>query len=115
MPLTFIEPILSLVTGSNDLNASGLLNTTALASNGTAGAMEIPKDIAGWIAFVSSSKALFDYLKIIILGAMLEMLRRLWTSVSSFSVFDRFTLTATFDSDDISYGALTPVSLHACD
>ncbi|VDC03535.1 unnamed protein product [Peniophora sp. CBMAI 1063] len=103
LPLTLIEPILSLITGSNAFNASNLLNTTALAGNGTTGTMEMPKDVAGLIAFVSSSKALFDYLKIIILGAMLEMLRRLWSSLSSFSIFDRFTLTASFDSEDISY------------
>ena len=104
LPLTLIEPILSLLTGGNGLNATGLINTTSLSGNGTAMPMEMPRDVAGLIAFVSSSKALFDYLKIILLGAVLEMLRRLWSSMSSFSLLDKFTLTATFDSDDISYG-----------
>ena len=99
------ESILSLITGGNVLNASNVLNTTAFVSNGSAGAMEIPKDVAGLIALVSSSKPLFDYLKFVALGALLEIVRRLLTSVMSLNFYDRFTLTATFQSDDISYGA----------
>jgi len=64
--------------------------------------LKIPTDVSSLIAFIYSFSALRDYLKLIVLGGALETLRRL-SSASYTSLVDRFFITATFDSDDLSF------------
>ena len=65
--------------------------------------LKIPTDLLSLTAFISSFSAIRDYLKLIIIGGAFETLRRL--SFASFtSLLDRFFITATFESDDSSFG-----------
>jgi chaperone BCS1 len=81
------------------------INTTT--QNATASAttpMEIlPTDFSSLLAFIYSFSALHDYVKLIVLGGAFETLRRLY-SASYKSLMDRFFITATFESDDSSFG-----------
>jgi len=65
--------------------------------------LKIPTDFSSLIAFIYSFSALRDYLKLIIIGGAFETLRRLY-SASFTSLLNRFFITATFESDDPSFG-----------
>jgi len=65
--------------------------------------LKTPTDFSSLIAFIYSFSALRDYLKLIVLGGAFETLRRL-SSASYTSLVDRFFITATFESDDLSFG-----------
>ena len=72
--------------------------------NATAGStpLKLPTDFASLVTFIYSFSALHDCLKIVVLGGALETLRRLSSSYTG--LMDRFFLTATFESDDLSFG-----------
>ena len=65
--------------------------------------MKMPTDLSSLFAFLYSFSALHDYVKLIVLGGAFETLRRLY-SASYKSLMDRFFITATFESDDSSFG-----------
>ena len=60
-------------------------------------------DFSSLITFLYSSSALSGYLKLIVLGGALETFRRL-SSASYANLVDWFLITATFESDDSSFG-----------
>jgi chaperone BCS1 len=78
------------------------LNTTQNATTGST-PLKLPTDFSSLVTFIYSFSALHDYLKIIVLGGALETLRRL-SSASYSGIVDYFFLTATFESDDLSFG-----------
>jgi hypothetical protein len=84
------------------------INATQNAAT-SATPLKLPTDFSSLIAFIYSFSALHDYLKLIVLGGAFETLRRLYSS-SYKSLMDRFYLTATFESDDSSFGE-HPLSL----
>ena len=64
--------------------------------------MKMPTDFSSLLVFVYSSSALHDYVKLIVLSGAFETLWRLY-SASYKSLMDRFFITATFESDDVSF------------
>ncbi len=56
-------------------------------------------DLASLFAFLSSFGALHDWIKLFLLGTVLETIRRFASQIWS-SLIDSFFLTATFESDD---------------
>ena len=99
-------PILLLLNNSvettlpaqNDMLIDTTQNTTVSATP-----LKMPTDFSSLLTFIYSFSALQDYLKLVVLGGALETLRRLY-SASYRSLVDRFFITATFESDDASYG-----------
>jgi chaperone BCS1 len=104
-----VLPFLSLFNDSVETATMSAQNCTfinATTQNATASAttpMKMPTDFSSLLAFIYSLSALHDYLKLIVLGGAFETLRRLY-SASSKSLMDRFFITATFESDDTSFG-----------
>ena len=102
-----VQPFLMLL--NNSIETSGLQTSNITLSNATLNAtvddaaLKIPTSLASLIAFIYSFSALRDYLKLIVLGGALETLRRL-SSASYTSLVDRFFITATFESEDLSFG-----------
>ena len=104
-------PFLSLFNDSLETATMSAQNNTfkfinATIQNATASAatpMKIPTDFSSLLTFIYSFSALHDYVKLIVLGGAFETLRRLY-SASYKSIMDRFFITATFESDDASYG-----------
>ena len=79
------------------------LSNTTQHTTADATPLKIPTDFSSLIAFIYSFSALRDYFKLIVLGGAFETLRRL-SSASYTSLVDRFFITATFESDDLSFG-----------
>lgn len=102
-----IQPFLVMLNNSVETPTSVAQNYTSSypSQNTTADVtpLKIPTDFSSLIAFVYSFSALRDYLKLIVLGGAFETLRRLY-SASYTSLVDRFFITATFDSEDLSFG-----------
>jgi len=102
-----VQPFLMLLNNSVETPGLQTQNTTMFnaTQNATAAdaASKMPTDFSSLIAFIYSFSALRDYLKLIVLGGALETLRRL-SSASYASLVDRFFITATFESEDLSYG-----------
>jgi chaperone BCS1 len=102
-----VQPFLMLL--NNSIETSGLetqnITTFNATQNATGGytALKMPTDFSSLITFIYSFSALRDYLKLIVLGGALETLRRL-SSASYTSLVDRWFITATFESEDLSYG-----------
>jgi mitochondrial chaperone BCS1 len=94
---------------NNGVETSGLQTQNITMFNATQNAtaadtaMKMPTDFSSLLAFIYSFSALRDYLKLIVLGGALETLRRL-SSASYANLVDRFFITATFESEDLSYG-----------
>ena len=90
------------VSGLQTQNITTMFNATqdAMAADT---ALKMPTDFSSLIAFIYSLSALRDYLKLIVLGGAFETLRRL-SSASYTNLVDRFFITATFESEDLSYG-----------
>ncbi len=80
------------------MNATQNLNATVSATP-----LKMPTGFSSLLAFIYSFAALQDYVKLIVLGGAFETLRRLF-SASRKSLTDQFFVTATFESDDISFG-----------
>jgi len=80
------------------MNATQNLNATVSATP-----LKMPTGFSSLLAFIYSFAALQDYVKLIVLGGAFETLRRLF-SASHKSLMDQFFVTATFESDDISFG-----------
>ena len=101
------QPLLMMLNSSVETPNSLSQNATLFnpIQNATAGStpLKLPTDLTSLITFIYSFSALHDYLKIVVLGGALETLRRL-SSASYTSLTDRFFLTATFESDDLSFG-----------
>jgi chaperone BCS1 len=100
LPLSLLEPILSVLTGGSGQNLTELFNATATDSDAT-----IPSDIWSLFSFIASSKAVHDYFKLIVLGSAFETLRRLYYSAQMFNLASWIYVTAVFESDDSSFGA----------
>jgi chaperone BCS1 len=109
-----VQPFLMML--NNSVETPSLLAQNSTLSNATQNATQdatpltIPTDFSSLITFIYSFSALHDYLKLIVLGGAFETLRRLY-SASYTSLVNRFFITATFDSDDLSFGA-RPFPLH---
>jgi chaperone BCS1 len=103
-----VLPFLSLFNDSVETTTMSAQNNTfinATTQNSTVSAttpMEMPTDFSSLFAFIYSFSSLHDYVKLIVLGGAFETLRRLY-SASYKSLMDRFFITATFESDDVSY------------
>jgi chaperone BCS1 len=104
-----VLPFLSLFNDSVKTTAMSAQNNTfinATVQNATASAttpMKMPTDLSSLFAFLYSFSSLHDYAKLIVLGGAFETLRRLY-SASYKGLMDRFFITASFESDDASYG-----------
>jgi hypothetical protein len=104
-----VLPFLALFNNSVETTTMSAQNNTfisATAQNATASTatpMKMPTDFSSLLAFIYSFSALHDYLKLIVLGGAFETLRRLY-SASYRSLMDRFFISASFESDDVSYG-----------
>jgi chaperone BCS1 len=116
---SIIQPLLLML--NNGIDSPTLAQNFTLSNptqNATADVtpLKTPTDLSSLIAFVYSFSALRDYLKLIILGGAFETLRRL-SSASYASLVDRFFITATFESDDMSFGECSSLlaTLHAID
>jgi chaperone BCS1 len=103
-----VQPILRLFNdnvGTATTPAQNIMSWNVTATpNATASAtpFAIPTSFSSLITFIYSFTALRDYLKLIVLGGALETLRRLY-SVSYHHLMDWFFITATFDSEDVSF------------
>ncbi|KAF8075116.1 P-loop containing nucleoside triphosphate hydrolase protein, partial [Lyophyllum atratum] len=62
----------------------------------------IPADLSSLLAFLASFSALHDWLKLIVIGGVLETCRRLFYTVYD-KVVNAFFITATFEDGDDSY------------
>lgn len=62
-----------------------------------------PTDILSLVTFLLSFSALGDWVKLIVLGGVLETCRRLAFHFY-YKVYNSFFITATFEEDDSSYG-----------
>ncbi|KAH9995436.1 P-loop containing nucleoside triphosphate hydrolase protein [Russula compacta] len=98
-----VQPLLALLNDSVETPAENIalmnvtLNTTASATP-----LTMPTTFSSLLAFLYSFSALRDYFKLIVLGGAFETLRRLYSS-SYTNLVNRFFITATFDSHDISF------------
>ena len=90
-------------TTMSDQNNTFMNATTQNTTSSFATPMKIPTDVSSLLAFIYSFSALRDYVKLIVLGGAFETLRRLY-SASYKNLIDRFFITATFESDDVSFG-----------
>jgi mitochondrial chaperone BCS1 len=105
-----VLPFLALFNDSVETMTMSAQNNTfinATTQNATASAtstpMKMPTDFSSLFTFIYSFSALHDYAKLIVLGGAFETLRRLY-SASYKSLMDRFFITASFESDDASFG-----------
>jgi len=104
-----VLPFLSLFNDSIETTTMSAQNNTfinATTQNATASAtnpMKMPTDFSSLLAFLYSFSSLHDYVKLIVLGGAFETLRRLY-SASYKNLMDRFFISATFESDDVSFG-----------
>ena len=102
--MTIIQPLLTLLNTTVETTLdSAFTNTTQNATVSDA-PLRIPTDFSSLMAFIYSTYAFRDYLKLIVLGGALETLRRFY-SASYSNLVDRFFITATFDSEDIASSA----------
>jgi chaperone BCS1 len=62
----------------------------------------LPAYIASLVSLIAGSSDLLNWLKLIVVGAVLETLRRLVSSIST-KIINSFFITATFDEYDDSY------------
>ncbi|KAH9967184.1 P-loop containing nucleoside triphosphate hydrolase protein [Russula dissimulans] len=103
-----IQPILALLNHSvvtattpaqniPSWNVTATHNTTASATP-----FVMPASFSSLITFIYSFSALHDYVKLVVLGGAFETLRRLY-SASYDNLLDWFFVTATFDSEDLSF------------
>lgn len=98
-----IQPLLTLLNASVEAPTENIAfmnatqNTTASATP-----LTMPTTFSSFLAFLYSFSALHDYFKLIVLGGAFETLRRLYSS-SYTNLVNRFFVTATFDSHDISF------------
>ena len=110
---SFVLPFIALFNDSLETTTMSAQNitfinaTTQNATASTTTSMKMPTDFSSLIAFIYSFSALQDYLKLIVLGGAFETLRRLY-SASYNGFMDRFFITATFHSDDSSFGEHFP-------
>jgi chaperone BCS1 len=103
----FAVPFLAMLNGSVETTSTSVQNAALMnaTQNATATAtpLTMPNDFSSLMTFIYSFSALHDYFKLVVLGGAFETLRRLYSSSYS-SLMDRFFLTATFESEDISFG-----------
>ena len=101
-------PFLSLFNDSIEMTTTSvqnntLMNATTQNATATATPVKMPTDFSSLLAFIYSFSVLQDYIKLVVLGGAFETLRRLY-SASYKGLTDRFFVSATFESDDISFG-----------
>jgi chaperone BCS1 len=88
------QAVFSALNG-DDHNTADVVNSTAAAIAGT----PLPTDIGSLITFVLSLGALRDWIKIFLLGGLLESARRFFTYLYS-ELWEAFLLTVEIDADD---------------
>jgi len=93
----------SVETTTMSVQNNTLMNATTQNATATATTVKMPTDFSSLLAFIYSFSALQDYIKLVVLGGAFETLRRLY-SASYKGITDRFFVTATFESDDASFG-----------
>jgi mitochondrial chaperone BCS1 len=100
-----VQGIIGDVLGSlSPLQTSDNVNTTA--SNPELPSMQIsslPKNLISIITMLLSVSALRDWLKLIVIGGVLESCRRMAYQLYN-NFINSFFITATFREDDDSYG-----------
>jgi chaperone BCS1 len=96
-------PFLMLLNNSAENTTLPVHNDSFTNATADATPLKIPTDFSSLFTFIYSFSALRDYLKLIVLGGAFETLRRLY-SASYRNLMDRFFITATFESEDSSYG-----------
>ena len=114
--------------GSSQINTTellqGMLNATSASTNVTQGSSSssmsflegsMPGRILAFVPFLFSFAALRDWLKVLLIGGILETCRR-WYGHFYDMFIESFWMSATFDEDDDSYrgfsfSLLTSVSL----
>jgi mitochondrial chaperone BCS1 len=99
-------PFLAILNGSVETTSTmvqnaALMNATQNAT-ATATPLTMPNDLSSLMTFIYSFSALHDYFKLVVLGGAFETLRRFYSSSYS-SLMDRFFITASFESEDISF------------
>ncbi|KAI0288437.1 P-loop containing nucleoside triphosphate hydrolase protein [Russula brevipes] len=99
-------PFLAMLNSTVETTSTSVLN--AALANGTQNAtatatpLTMPNDFSSLMTLIYSFSALHDYFKLVILGGAFETLRRFYSSSYS-SLMDRFFITASFESEDISF------------
>ncbi|KAJ8077739.1 hypothetical protein PM082_002172 [Marasmius tenuissimus] len=99
--------------GSSTINATelleGLLNATSASTNATQHSSSksflessMPGSILAFVPFLFSFSALRDWLKVFLIGGILETCRR-WYGYFYELTVESFWMSATFDEDDTSY------------
>lgn len=101
--LALFNDSVEMATMSAQNNTFKVINATIQNATVSATAPMIPTDFSSLLTFIYSFSALQDYFKLIVLGGAFETLRRLY-STSYKNFMDRFFITATFESDDPSFG-----------
>lgn len=97
---SIVQPLLTLVNNSVETTLNSTFADTA--QNATVSAAPFPTDFSSLMAFIYSISDLRDYAKLIVLGGAFETLRRIYSSSYS-SIWERFIITATFDSEDLAF------------
>ena len=96
-------PFLMLFNNSAETTTLPAYNDSFANATVSATSLKMPTDISSLFTFIYSFSALRDYFKLIVLGGAFETLRRLY-SASYANIANRFFITATFESEDASYG-----------
>jgi hypothetical protein len=98
-----LPTMLMLLNNSVETTNLSAQNDTLMNVTVDATPLKMPTDFPSLFTFIYSISALRDYLKLIMLGGAFETLRRLY-SASYRNLMDRLFITATFESEDASYG-----------
>ncbi len=104
-PADFQAVIAALGGGiANQLNASIAPNTTLIPTPATASSLPW-SDMSSLLTFILSFNGLSDWLKLFILGGLVESARRLVTTAYN-SFLESFLITVHFEGDDVPYAWL---------
>lgn len=110
-PSAILDPVHLFQTALTILGTPGPVSTpqmnATLMRNGTEPSTAVtslaaPSDLFSMITMLASFSALRDWLKILLVGGVIETCRRLFFG-SWESLIDSFWITVTFDEDDVSY------------
>jgi hypothetical protein len=100
--LQVLQQLFTVFTGINNVNNSTLVGASNVTASGVS-PLTIPTDLSSLLAFLFSFSSLRDWLKLIVIGGVVETSRRL--SISAYhNLIEALWLTAYFDEDDYSYG-----------
>ncbi|OBZ73585.1 putative mitochondrial chaperone BCS1-B [Grifola frondosa] len=97
-----LQSVLSAVGSSNSANMSSSAATNATATPGPASVTNSPSDLSSLVTMLLSFSAIRDWLKLLVLGSVLETCRRIIFG-SWDSIVGTFWITAAFDGNDECY------------